>query len=1719
MNKKTKIDRHFFGLGQQYLDVQDLIEIQKKSYDRFLQLDTDPDSREDWGLQSAFLSVFPIEDYNGNIRIDFLEYSLGDPKYNEREAIERGMTHAAPLKIKVRIAILEKNKESDRPKSFVATHVQDSVIKTLREQEIYLGDLPLMTTKGTFIINGTERVVVSQLHRSPGVFFSHDKTKTRVAGTPLFTSRIIPYRGSWVDFEYDPKDNLFVRIDRKKKFPATVMLKALGLTASEIIREYYPTESLFIEPGTPQIVAFYPLVPGEPLVFQLKDQEGPVFREETLPSDSAELNRVLRERSDLTIQYHNSETGTDLLITNVKVHTDAKNTGLFIPLDSIVKGTKKTEYASPELTKLIEKLNDGLNHRSSFFSSELMNAKSLLSLFESHSKVNESLLQGSIPFHAKTKEFSVYQPMTVFRCTELSVDASIPFRIVSRSAKEEGDRTRFVDETLVNERDPLSKENIKLLLKTKHIGTIHHRNKRFYPVTLRESANSNNTYLLLEALPEKEIDEYYSAEEILDPTDFTKSVVIATQPLGNKDLDKNKKPVLLQLFEKGIQKIEAYVVPHNQRGRAVIHQTLAGDKVSSVENERSYFLKFMLSKGLAGEQLAMALANRFLPYEEIVVQSKKRRFYARVGAKSTFRLISGDGEVLLTEGAVVTQEIVSSVKSLSQAIVVRGKNDEVSVSASTETDNLGDKIVFTSKEPVKPEELLSKVLLFPLGETRKGHPLRSAGEQVEFEDIDLAKKAKLEFLPIVSVTSIKMGELFWELVDLGQHPYRVESDPAVIEIYKKIRPGEVPHVETARQFFEQTFFNTKRYDLSSVGRLKINSKLGVKENLNNRLLTKNDVVEVIRYMVGLLENKGEVDDIDHLGNRRVRSVGELLENQFRVGLVRMERAIKERLNLGDPDAVISTDLINAKPVSAIIKEFFGSSQLSQFMDQTNPLAEVTHKRRLSALGPGGLTRERAGFEVRDVHASHYGRICPIETPEGPNIGLITSLATFARVNDFGFIESPVRKVEDGKVLPEIIYLSAMDGDKFIIAQANTPIDEKGRFIESHITARHKGDFVSVPVDKVQFIDVSPQQIVSVATAMIPFLEHNDANRALMGSNMQRQAVPLLRASAPIVGTGMERIVARDSGYVIYAEGDGQITNVDGSKIVLKYQGEEKPKEYNLIKFQRSNQNTCLNQKSLLPVGTKVKKGDVIADGPSTDRGDLAMGQNVLVAFMPWGGYNFEDAILVSERLIRDDMFTSIHIEEFELEARETKQGKEEITRDIPNLSEESLRNLDESGIIRIGAEVKPGDILVGKVTPKAETQLTPEERLLRAIFGDKSANWKDASLTVPAGIEGIVVDVRILSRKGVEREELQAPLSNQDVTVLTKSYQDDLRELESSKILKIRKFLIGKVIKEDILDSETGDVLLKKKRRLTQEILDKLNDLSIITLSDPKEQDELLSIERETKEKVESIQLRHDERIGRLKRGDELPPGVLKLVKVYIAMKRKLSVGDKMAGRHGNKGVVSRILPMEDMPFLPDGTPVDIVLNPLGVPSRMNVGQILETHLGWAGKVLNVHFASPVFDGASESEIKEQLRRANLPETGQTILFDGKTGDSFERPVTVGVMYMLKLHHLVDDKIHARSIGPYSLVTQQPLGGKAQFGGQRLGEMEVWALQAYGAASTLQEFLTVKSDDVSGRSRMYEAIVRGENYLEPGLPESFNVLIKELQSLALDIELLKTKEK
>jgi len=1309
-------NRKDFSKIQSRIEIPNLIDIQKSSYERFLQMSVPPDRRQDRGLQAAFNSVFPITDYNDTALIELVDYSLGAPKYGVRECLERGMNYAAPLKIRVRLHLFDKEAKGSAKK-----------IRESKESEVYLGELPLMTETGTFIINGTERVVVSQLHRSPGVAFTHDKGKTHASGKVLFSARIIPYRGSWLDFEFDTRDILYVRIDRRRKMPVTILLKAFGYTTEDLYGMYYPVEEIQIEKG-----------------------------------------------------------------------------------------------------KFVRKLDPDI-----------------------HSGIKS------------------------------------PIDIVDKKAKE----------TIIKEGGKIT----KLI-----INRIRKAGIKDIPV------------------PQEELIGRLTASELSDPKTH---------------------------------------------------------------------------------------------------------------------------EVLLARNKEITEDVLQKL-------------------------------------------------------------LRSHLESF-----------KLIYIDPVTIPPVIRDTL--PLEDVGS------KEEAMVEIYKRLRPGESPTVETAKTLFDNLFFNPKRYDLSPVGRLKLNKKLGLDVSLEKRTLTPEDIVEVVRYLINLKAAKGEIDDIDHLGNRRVRSVGELLENQFRIGLVRMERTIKERMNLLDLETALPHDLINAKPVMAAIKEFFGSSQLSQFMDQTNPLAEITHKRRLSALGPGGLTRERAGFEVRDVHPSHYGRICPIETPEGPNIGLITSLATYACVNEFGFIEAPYRKVKTARVTDDVEFLSAIDGERHVIGQANSKVDGRGRLVSESISARFADDFVTVTPDKVEYMDVSPKQIVSVATALIPFLENDDANRALMGSNMQRQAVPLIKTEAPLVGTGMESVVARDSGYVIFARHHGVVQSVDANRIVVKYDqaksGKDKEKAtevFPLIKFLRSNQNTCINQKPVVNPGDIVKKGEVLADGPAIEQGDLALGRNVLVAFMPWGGYNFEDAILISEKLVKEDMFTSIHIEEFEVEARDTKLGKEEITRDIPNVGEEALKNLDEGGIIRIGAEVRPGDILVGKVTPKGETQLTPEEKLLRAIFGEKAGDVKDTSLIVPPGVEGIVVDVKIFSRKGSDKAEHAKVFESDDIGRLQRDHQDELRIIDDEKNKKMRKFLNGKVISRDIVDPETGDVILKRKRKLNPEVLKKISDdyLRDILLSNPEDQEKLLEMERMAKEQMEILQEIYDKRMGRLKGGDELPPGVIKLVKVYIAMKRKVSVGDKVAGRHGNKGVVARILREEDMPYLPDGTPVEVVLNPLGVPSRMNVGQILETHLGWAAQALGLHVSSPVFDGAREGEIKELLKKAGLPESGQSMLFDGRTGESFDRPVTVGYMYVMKLHHLVDDKIHARSIGPYSLVTQQPLGGKAQFGGQRLGEMEVWALQAYGAASILQEFLTVKSDDVPGRSRIYEAIVKGENFLEPGLPESFNVLVKELQSLGLDVELMKTKE-
>jgi len=1017
------------------------------------------------------------------------------------------------------------------------------------------------------------------------------------------------------------------------------------------------------------------------------------------------------------------------------------------------------------------------------------------------------------------------------------------------------------------------------------------------------------------------------------------------------------------------------------------------------------------------------------------------------------------------------------------------------------------------------EDLVGQIVASDIIDTSTGEIFLELNTEITEEAVNVIRERSVGKFNILYIDNIRYDRSIRDTMaaDKVNTP-----DEALLEIYKRLRPGDPPTKDSAQKLFHELFFNPKRYDLSKIGRLKLNKKLGLDLPLDERKLTVQDIIAVIQYFIGLGHGVGAIDDIDHLGNRRVRSVGELIENQFRIGLVRMERAIRERMSIQDISEAMPHDLINFKPVTAAIKEFFGSSQLSQFMDQTNPLSEITHKRRLSALGPGGLTRERAGFEVRDVHPTHYGRMCPVETPEGPNIGLISSLSTYAQVNDFGFIEVPYRKVENGRVTEQVDFLSAYEEDDFVIAQANAEVDAKGNLVRDLISARKGGESKMVPPDQIDYMDVSPKQLVSVAASLIPFLENDDANRALMGSNMQRQAVPLLRTEAPLVGTGMENIAARDSGALGLAKADGIVISVDSTRIVVrrtekgKETSEPKVDIYSLIKYQRSNQNTCINQKPVVKEGDKVMKGQVLADGPATDHGDLALGRNILVAFMPWRGYNFEDAIIISEKVVKEDIYTSIHIEEFEVEARDTKQGKEEITRDIPNVGEEALKDLDESGIIRIGAHVKPGDILVGKVTPKGETQLSPEEKLLKAIFGEKAGDVRETSLTVPPGIEGTVIAVKVFSRKGIEKDSRTLTIEEEEIAKIEKDFFDEIKIVKEEREKKIKSMLTGQMSALKIAHPKTGKTIVPDKAKLTAELLDGVDakNLLNIRVKDADVNEKVQEIDEKAKDQIHILETMMNEKISKLRKGDELPPGVIKLIKVYVAMKRKLQVGDKMAGRHGNKGVIARVVPEEDMPNLPDGTPIELILNPLGVPSRMNVGQILETHLGWAAKALGCYFASPVFDGAMEKEIKDCLNEVGLPESGQTVLYDGLTGESFEQKVTVGYIYMMKLHHLVDDKIHARATGPYSLVTQQPLGGKAQFGGQRLGEMEVWALEAYGAAKTLQEMLTVKSDDVTGRTKMYESIVKGDNKLEPSLPESFNVMVKELQSLALDVELI-----
>jgi DNA-directed RNA polymerase subunit beta len=1349
--------RKFFGKIREVAEMPNLIEVQKASYDQFLQIDEPKGGRPDEGLQAVFKSVFPISDFSGASMLEFVRYEFEAPKYDVDECRQRGMTFAAPLKVTLRLIVFDVDEET-----------QAKSVKDIKEQDVYMGDIPLMTSNGTFIVNGTERVIVSQMHRSPGVFFDHDKGKTHSSGKLLFAARIIPYRGSWLDIEFDAKDIVYARIDRRRKIPVTSLLFALGLDQEQILSFFYKTLTYTAQKDAWRV-----------------------------PFDAARM-----------------------------------------------KG---------------------------------------------------------------------------FKATVDLVDADTGKVVVEAGKK----------------------------------------------LTVRQAK---------------------------------------------------------QLAEKGLKALRA------------------------------------TKDDLIGHYIAEDLVNPM------------------------------NGEIYM-----------------------------------------------------------------------------EAGEEITEKSFKVFNDAGITELPVLDIDHVNVGAYIRNTLAIDKNMSR---EDALFDIYRVMRPGEPPTLETGQALFHSLFFDAERYDLSAVGRVKMNMRLDLNAPDDMRVLRRDDILAVVKTLVELRDGKGEIDDIDHLGNRRVRSVGELMENQYRVGLLRMERAIKERMSSVDIDTVMPQDLINAKPAAAAVREFFGSSQLSQFMDQTNPLSEITHKRRLSALGPGGLTRERAGFEVRDVHPTHYGRICPIETPEGPNIGLINSLATFARVNKYGFIETPYRRVKDGQVTSEVSYLSAMEEGRYHVAQANLPVDTKGKFEDDLIVTRHAGDVQMVSPDRVDYMDVSPKQLVSVAAALIPFIENDDANRALMGANMQRQAVPLVRAEAPFVGTGMEGVVARDSGAAIAARRSGVVDQVDATRIVVRATDEMDPTKpgvdiYRLMKFQRSNQNTCINQRPLIKVGDMVTKGDIIADGPSTELGELALGRNALVAFMPWNGYNFEDSILLSENIVKEDVFTSIHIEEFEVMARDTKLGPEEITRDIPNVSEEALKNLDEAGIVYIGAEMRPGDILVGKITPKGESPMTPEEKLLRAIFGEKASDVRDTSLRVPPGVQGTVVEVRVFNRHGVDKDERAMAIEREEIERLAKDRDDELAILDRNTYGRLSDMLSGK-------PGIAGPKGFKKETVLSREVLDGYprSQWWQFAVADDKLMGEVEAVRKQYDESKKRLEQRFLDKVEKVQRGDELPPGVMKMVKVFVAVKRKIQPGDKMAGRHGNKGVVSRIVPIEDMPFLEDGTPVDVVLNPLGVPSRMNVGQILETHLGWAcaglGKKIaaaidtyynrrdikplkemvkkvygddpafkgvpdndlvemaetvrsGVPIATPVFDGAKEADIEHFLEMAGLDKSGQVTLYDGKTGEAFDRRVTVGYIYILKLHHLVDDKIHARSIGPYSLVTQQPLGGKAQFGGQRFGEMEVWALEAYGAAYTLQEMLTVKSDDVAGRTKVYEAIVRGDDTFEAGIPESFNVLVKEMRSLGLNVDLHNSK--
>jgi len=1632
---KQRIEAHRyrknFARVPQVIPIPSLIDIQKRSFDKFLQADIPLDKREDTGLQGVFKSVFPIRDFNKTSQLEFVSYRLDPPKYEVDECLSRGMTFAAPLMVTLRLVIWDIS-EDGRTQS----------VRDIKEKEVYFGDIPLMTEHGTFIINGTERVVVSQLHRSPGVFFNHDKGKHHSSGKFLYSARVIPYRGSWLDFEFDHKDLLYVRIDRRRKLHVTVLLRALGLNEEEILSTFYRTETIEFD-GKDLYKRFdFNLLLGQRAARDIKDAGG-----EVVVAKNQKINkRTLREFATRKIE--RLPVLADEVVGMVFAY-DVVN-----PENGIVIAEANETVTDDQITRIRE---------AGISSFEVLH-------MDGH--VVPTAIRATL---AVDKIHDRMDALTEIYRRLRPGDPASPAAAGKHFASLFFDRERY-DLSSVGR----VKLNEKIGLYDYRITVAPHRFKGVTVARVLPHYSGQNDY-------RKNVDLLRVANRAID---FLRE--FDRRETDNQD---NWKPLMVVLpagafTSDGSRQLDA-LMQSKRRGK---------DYEKEIED-------LVKASPVVRELRLLAQANR----TAIVAgfDSKPEQGQERGGA---------DG---LPHSRVQLGLYCPPDGSLPQ---VFWKTKELS----------GEDGVYISDQ--KRDDVIEFAgLKFALG--------LCAGAK------SLEKKQGVDGIVML-------------------HHYLTKSQTVAADSVEKHKAA---YLTAASAFIRDDVANEEKAVESLVRGGEISMSPQTLRSVEQTTLDRYDILETIGYLVRLKGGEGSIDDIDNLGNRRVRAVGELLENQYRIGLVRLERSVKETMSFKEVETLKPDELVNTKPVSSVIKEFFGSSQLTQFMDQTNPLSEITHKRRLSALGPGGLTRERAGFEVRDVHFTHYGRICPIETPEGPNIGLISSLSTYARVNDFGFIETPYRRVTNGVVQKEVAFLTANAEEGATICQANVRIGDNGELLDEFLQARVNGEFVLARREDIQFIDVSPNQLVSVAASLIPFLQNDDANRALMGSNMQRQAVPLLRSEPPLVGTGLEHVVARDSGSTVTARRDGEVVYVDANRIVVK--GEDLTEKttdvgvdiYTLGKFQRSNQSTCLNQRPIVRIGEVVRKDQVIADGSATSDGELALGQNLVVAFMPWSGYNFEDSILINEKVVMEDRFTSIHVEVFECVARDTKLGPEEITRDIPNVGDEALKNLDEAGIIRVGAEVRPNDILVGKITPKGETQLSPEEKLLRAIFGEKAGDVRDTSSRVPPGIQGTVIGAQVFSRKGIDKDERAREIEEHEVTRLEQDKKDNIRIIRDTAYLKVREIFHQSHAASDVSDSD-GHKLLAKGGIITGEVLEKLprSKYRDVVLKDDKKNDQVQTILKRSEGQIEQITRAFDEKIARLRRGDELQPGVIKMVKVYVAIKRKLQVGDKMAGRHGNKGVVSRILPQEDMPFMEDGTPVEIVLNPLGVPSRMNVGQVLETHLGWSARGLGaqigdlldrarasmvqqlrkklkdvygdqvyaslfksagddeiveicrkirsgIRTATPVFDGAQESDIWDALEMAGLPRSGQMRLFDGRTGEAFDQPVTVGSMYMLKLHHLVDEKIHARSIGPYSLVTQQPLGGKAQFGGQRLGEMEVWALEAYGAAYSLQEFLTVKSDDIAGRNRMYESIVKGEHTFEPGLPESFNVLVKELQALALDV--------